>query len=72
MFRQLFLAGFVDVGMVGLRPYSWEPNQVRWGVGPGLRALTILGLARADLGIPLQPRVGEPAWRLHLSIGQAF
>ncbi len=69
---QQWVAAFVDMGMVGLAPYSWEPNQVRWGVGPGYRASTIVGLLRVDLGIPLQPRVDEPKFRIHLSIGQAF
>lgn len=71
-YGDLWLAAFADVGMVGLEPYSWETNQVRWGVGPGLRATTLIGLIQADVGIPLQPRVDEPAWRFHLSIGQAF
>lgn len=68
----LWFAAFYDVGMVALDPYAWASNQVRAGVGPGLRATTLIGLIQADLGIPLAPRVDEPTWRFHLSIGQAF
>lgn len=68
----LWVAAFVDTGMVALEPYKWAENQVRTGLGPGLRATTLIGLVQADVGIPLRPRVGEPTWRFHLSIGQAF
>jgi outer membrane protein insertion porin family len=70
--RAFWVAAFTDMGMVGLDSYSWESNQVRYGVGPGIRFDTLVGLIRVDLGIPLNPRVGEPNWRAHLSIGQAF
>jgi outer membrane protein assembly complex protein YaeT len=72
VYGDFWLAGFADMGMVSLLPYDWQQNQVRWGVGGGVRVTTIVGLARADIGIPLQPRFGEPTWRFHLSIGQAF
>ena len=65
-------AVFVDMGMVSTEPYNWDSGEVRWGIGPGYRIETILGLVRADIGIPLQPRVDEPNWRFHLSIGQTF
>lgn len=63
---------FADMGMISTRPYTWESDEVRWGVGPGYRIETLLGLVRADVGFPLQPRVDEPNWRFHLSIGQTF
>jgi translocation and assembly module TamA len=72
VFGGFWVAGFADMGMVDLESYHWSPNQVRWGAGPGVRARTVVGLVRADVGIPLNPRLGEPSWRLHLSIGQAF
>lgn len=71
-FGGFWVAGFTDMGMVDLEAYRWSPNQVRWGLGPGVRVRTLIGLVRADVGIPLQARLGEPAWRLHLSIGQGF
>ncbi len=69
---QWWIAAFVDAGMVSLSPYDWAENQLRWGVGPGVLYESLVGLIHVYLGVPLQPRVDEPTWRLHLSIGQAF
>lgn len=70
--RRVWLLGFGEMGMVSLAAYAWSPDQVRWGVGPGIRAETPIGLAGFDLGVPLRPRTGEPRWRVHLSIGEVF
>jgi outer membrane protein insertion porin family len=72
-FRQIYgLAGFVDSGMVSLDPYTWMPENNRWGVGPGFRAETPVGVVRTDLGFALSPREEEPRWRFHFSLGQTF
>jgi outer membrane protein insertion porin family len=71
---------FADFGNVWSKPWDFNPGDLRYAVGPGLRYLTPIGPARADFGYQLNPienlRVnGEPErrhWRVHFSIGQAF
>jgi len=71
---------FVDFGNVWPQPWDFDPGDLRFAVGPGLRYLTPIGPARVDFGYQLNPianlRVnGEPErrhWRVHFSIGQAF
>jgi outer membrane protein assembly complex protein YaeT len=71
---------FVDFGNVWAQPWDFNPGDLRYAVGPGLRYLTPIGPARVDFGYQLTPienlRVnGEPErrhWRVHFSIGQAF
>jgi len=71
---------FVDYGNVWSRPGHFNPTDLRYAAGPGLRYLTPIGPARVDVGYQLNPidnlRVnGEPQrrqWRVHFSIGQAF
>jgi outer membrane translocation and assembly module TamA len=74
------VVAFVDYGNVWSRPGHFNPGDLRYAAGPGLRYLTPIGPARVDFGYQLNPidnlRVnGEPqrrAWRIHFSIGQAF
>jgi outer membrane protein assembly complex protein YaeT len=71
---------FADFGNVWSDPWDFNPGDLRYAVGPGLRYLTPIGPARVDFGYQLNPienlRVnGEPErrhWRIHFSIGQAF
>jgi outer membrane protein assembly complex protein YaeT len=63
---------FVDAGEVRLRPLSYSLGDLQWGAGVGLRYKTIVGPLRLDVGFPFDPPPGEPSWRLHFSIGQAF
>jgi outer membrane protein assembly complex protein YaeT len=74
------VVAFLDYGNVWSRPGHFNPTDLRYAAGPGLRYLTPIGPARVDLGYQLNPidnlRVnGEPQrrqWRVHFSIGQAF
>jgi translocation and assembly module TamA len=62
---------FVDAGQV----YdSSTPgfNDLRYGVGLGLRYFTSFGPVRIDVGTPIAPRPGDPRITLYVSIGQAF
>lgn len=44
----------------------------RWGAGVGVRYKSPIGLLRLDLATPLNPRTGDSAIQLYISIGQAF
>ena len=71
---------FVDYGNVWSQSWDFNPGDLRYDVGPGLRYMTPIGPARVDLGYQLNPipnlKVnGVPEarrWRVHFSIGQSF
>lgn len=71
---------FVDAGNAWRESFDFNPDDLRYTLGTGLRYLTPIGPVRVDLGYQLNPLAGllvdgapEPRrWRLHFSIGQAF
>jgi outer membrane protein insertion porin family len=66
-------AVFVDAGNVSL---DYEDalrfDDMRYGVGPGLRWLLPIGPLRLDWGINPSPRPNEEDWVLQFSLGIAF
>jgi outer membrane protein assembly factor BamA/autotransporter translocation and assembly factor TamB len=66
-------AGFLDIGQVGpeIRDLA-RLSRLRYGAGVGLRLLTPFLLLRADYGVNLFRREGEPKTQLTFGIGQAF
>ncbi|WP_433761296.1 BamA/TamA family outer membrane protein [Brucella anthropi] len=63
---------FVDAGYVGEKSFPDFSEQMRVGVGGGLRYLTGLGPIRLDVAVPLNRRSGDPSYGLYVGIGQAF
>jgi outer membrane protein insertion porin family/translocation and assembly module TamA len=71
---------FFDYGNVWSQRWTFDLNELRYAVGPGLRYQTPIGPARIDVGYQLNPIDGllvngelqKRQWRLHFSIGQAF
>ena len=63
---------FFDVGEVRRQVASLTLGDLKFGAGFGLRYRTLVGPLRVDLGFPFEPPPGEPSWRVHFSIGQAF
>ena len=63
---------FFDVGEVRRAPFSWSLDALQYGTGVGVRYFTIVGPLRLDLAFPIDPPSGEPSWKIHFSIGQAF
>ena len=47
-------------------------QDVRIGVGAGLRYLTPLGPVRLDVAVPLDRRNDDPSVAFYVGIGQAF
>lgn len=80
LWNKFGVVAFADYGNVWSQSWDFNPADLRYDVGPGLRYLTPIGPARIDLGYQMTPisglRVnGQPElrhWRLHFSIGQAF
>ncbi len=62
---------FVDAGAVGEDAVPGTGG-FRIGAGAGLRYLTAIGPIRVDVGVPLNPQRGDPAYGLYVGIGQAF
>lgn len=62
---------FVDAGAVGEDAIPGTGG-LRVGAGVGLRYLTAIGPIRVDVGVPLNPQRGDPAYGLYVGIGQAF
>jgi outer membrane protein assembly complex protein YaeT len=80
VWRNLGAAVFVDGGNVWYDAWTFNLNDLRYDIGPGLRYQTPIGPFRADLGYQLNPIPGlmvngKPEarhFRFHFSIGQAF
>lgn len=66
------VVGFVDAGYVGADTFPHFSEDLRLGVGGGLRYLTGLGPIRLDAAVPLDPRSGDPDFAFYVGIGQAF
>ncbi|HEY9011353.1 MAG TPA: autotransporter assembly complex family protein [Devosia sp.] len=65
------VVGFVDGGYVAADSFPGL-DQLRLGVGAGLRYYTSLGPLRLDVALPLNKRPGDPDYALYVGIGQAF
>ncbi len=71
---------FVDVGNVWTNPWTFQLQELRYDIGPGIRYNTPVGALRVDVGFQLNPIPGllvngepEPRhFRVHFSIGQSF
>ncbi|MEN0039745.1 MAG: autotransporter assembly complex family protein [Pseudomonadota bacterium] len=63
---------FVDAGTVGTDSFSGFDEDLRVGVGLGLRYYTGLGPIRLDVAIPLDPGDDDAGFAFYAGIGQAF
>ena len=63
---------FFDAAVVNVRPLRYPLSDLQFGAGPGVRYNTPIGPLRLDLGFPIDPPDGQPDWRIHFSVGQAF
>jgi translocation and assembly module TamA len=62
---------FVDAGAAG-EDVTPPIDQMRAGVGLGLRYYAGFGPLRADIALPLDKRTGDSDFQIYISIGQAF
>jgi outer membrane protein insertion porin family/translocation and assembly module TamA len=72
VYKQIGAVVFFDVGEVRRRPFSYTLDDLQYGTGVGVRYHTIVGPLRLDVGFPLEPPPGQPSWKVHFAIGQAF
>jgi len=69
--EQWSVVAFIDGGDVGLR-VNPDLSRLQLGAGVGVRYNLGFGPIRVDIATPLNPRAGDPAIQLYLSIGQSF
>lgn len=67
----LGVVAFVDAGAVGDGRWP-DLSGLRVGAGLGIRYLTAIGPLRADVGVPVKRRPGDPAFGIYIGLGQAF
>lgn len=66
------IAGFFDVGNVYGFNVKFDPTDLRYAAGAGIRWLSPFGPIRIDYGVNLDRRRGEDAGALHFSVGSPF
>lgn len=72
VWRDLGAVVFFDAGVIDLKPFRYDLDELQYSTGPGIRYDTPVGPLRLDVGFALNPPSGLPSWQLHFSIGQAF
>lgn len=70
--RSIRGVSFIDAGNVVARASELRFDDLKVGVGFGLRVETPVGLVRVDVGRPVPRRAGEPGLRWYFSLGHAF
>lgn len=65
-------AAFADAGFISENPRFAGENDLRIGLGAGVRYFTPIGPLRFDLATPLDPLPGDSRIALYIGIGQAF
>ncbi|MCO5065348.1 MAG: autotransporter assembly complex protein TamA [Rhizobiaceae bacterium] len=66
------VVGFIDAGYVGAETFPDFDEDLKLGVGGGLRYYTGLGPLRLDVAVPLDPGPDDPDVAFYVGIGQAF
>ena len=68
---EIGIVGFIDGGYVAADTFPGL-DQLRLGIGAGLRYFTSLGPLRLDFAVPLNKRARDPDYAIYVGIGQAF
>ena len=66
------LAGFFDTGNVYGFSTKFDPTDLRYAAGAGVRWLSPFGPIRLDYGVNLDRRTGEDFGAFHFSVGSPF
>jgi len=65
--------GFLDGGNVFRDGWPDDDEDIRWGIGAGIRYYTGIGPIRADIAFPLNRRDEiDESYQFYISLGQAF
>jgi len=63
---------FVDAGNVGTRVQDFSLDEMRYGIGAGLRLLLPIGAVRLDAAWNPDQDPGDEEWVLHFSVGYPY
>ena len=69
--EEIGIVGFIDGGYVAADTFPGL-DQLRLGIGAGLRYYTSLGPLRLDFAVPLNKRARDPDYAIYVGIGQSF
>lgn len=72
---KLYVVGFVDAGDVRAGRAEYDPAELNYSAGGGLRYASPFGKIRLDVGVRLNDTPlseGEDRWAFHLGLGEAF
>lgn len=72
LYKWFGAALFFDMGNVWASTSDFDPLDLRYSPGIGLRVDSPIGLARVDVGFNVDPFPGEDSYKIYFSIGQAF
>jgi len=72
VWRDLGLVAFVDGGNVWRKISEFDPSELRYSWGGGVRYDTPVGPFRLDYGRKFDRKVGENAYEIHFNLGHAF
>ncbi|MXN67245.1 BamA/TamA family outer membrane protein [Stappia sp. GBMRC 2046] len=64
--------GFVDAGNAFAAVYPDFSENLRVGIGAGLRYFTPVGPLRLDVAVPLDPGKDDPSFAVYVGLSQAF
>ena len=64
-------AAFIDAGQVSAK-LKFLPDQLRVGVGAGIRYYTPIGPIRFDLALPTKKDRNDDSFEIYIGLGQAF
>ncbi|WP_338040683.1 autotransporter assembly complex family protein [Nitratireductor luteus] len=70
--QSIGVVGFIDAGYVGAEAFPDFSEDLKIGVGAGLRYQTGLGPIRLDAAVPLDRGPDDPSVAFYVGIGQAF
>lgn len=70
--QDIGVVAFVDGAVVEEEPFPAFQERLNIGYGAGLRYYTPIGPLRLDVGLPLNPRDGDSAFEVYISLGQSF
>jgi outer membrane protein insertion porin family len=66
------LAVFADAGNAYGYGTDFDPTDIRYDFGVGVRFFSPLGPLRLDVGYNPQPRNGEKSYQIHFTVGAPF
>ncbi len=72
IYKVLEWSAFADAGNVGLRVQDYGLQNMRYGIGAGLRIALPIGPIRCDAAINPDARSGEEEWNVFLTVGYPF